>query len=86
MTPPGIIDALSSLGITVRVQGNNLELSPKSKVPPSLAGEIREHKSSIMCLVMQPLIGSDIAVGFYKPLGKGQPKVPINVMAVAPPS
>jgi len=78
MTPHEIIGTLSSLGITVRVRGDNLDLFPKRKLPPFLVGEIREHKSALMCLIMQPLMGSDIAVGFYKPRGKGQPKVPIN--------
>jgi hypothetical protein len=78
MTPAEIITSLSHLGISVHVRGNNLIVSPKRNLPPFLAGEIRQHKSALMCLLMQPLVGCDIAVGFYKPNGKGQPKLPIN--------
>jgi hypothetical protein len=104
MTPTNIMNTLSSLGIAVGVRGDNLIVSPKSKVPPFLVGELQRHKTEILSLVLeakagkgnpsvsvsvadlqslsvadiQSLLGKDIAVGFYKPPGKGQPKVPIN--------
>jgi hypothetical protein len=34
--------------------------------------------SSPSAVDMQSLLGRDIAVGFYKPVGKDQPKIPIN--------
>jgi hypothetical protein len=85
-----ILATLKQLGITAYTKGDRLICEPGSKLPPDLKPEIREHKAEIVGLLlrgqsaprsvvdMQSLLGRDVAVGFYKPPGKGQPKVPLN--------
>jgi hypothetical protein len=51
-----IINALSGLGVTIRVQANNLVLTPRSKVPADLIEELRCHKTEIIDLVRQPKV------------------------------
>jgi hypothetical protein len=52
MNASEIISALSRLGIMVQARGSNLALFPKSKVPASLVGEIREHKLEVIYLLL----------------------------------
>jgi hypothetical protein len=57
-----IINTLGNLGVTIHVQGEDLVLAPKSKVPPALVPEIRQRKAEILSLICQP----------EKPVGDGQ--------------
>jgi hypothetical protein len=53
MTTAGeIISVLTDLGVTIRVQGDNLALIPKSKVPVELAAELHIHKPELMVLLV----------------------------------
>jgi hypothetical protein len=38
----------------------------------------KKHSGSSSVSNMQSLLGKDVAVGFYKPHGKGQPAMPLN--------
>jgi hypothetical protein len=48
-----IINTLSDLGVVIRVQEENLLVTPKSKVPAGLVDSLRQHKAEIMSLVCQ---------------------------------
>lgn len=52
MTPLDLLNTLISLGITVRVQEDNLVLMPRSKIPPDLIPKIRGHKADLLSLVL----------------------------------
>jgi hypothetical protein len=52
MSPGEIMNALSRLGVKVRVDGDDLVLTPSGKTPSSLKDEVRQRKPEIMTLLL----------------------------------
>jgi hypothetical protein len=46
-----IFKALTDLGVTIRVDGTDLVVVPKSKVPDNLVSELRGHKAKLLALL-----------------------------------
>jgi TubC N-terminal docking domain len=65
-----IINTLSNLGVTIRAQGDNLVVMPRSKVPADLVEELRRHKAEIILLASQAPL--DKAKAGKVPVGDGQ--------------
>ena len=52
MTPTiQIINRLNDLGVTVCVEGENLAITPKSRVPADLIAELPQRKADLMALL-----------------------------------
>jgi len=49
-------DLLKSQGLTIRIAGDKLRVSPKEKVTPEIADFIREHKQDIMAELKSPVV------------------------------
>jgi tubulysin polyketide synthase-like protein len=43
-----VLRQLHDLGVSVRADGDNIVVSPASKIPPQVKAAIREHKSAIL--------------------------------------
>jgi hypothetical protein len=65
-----IINTLSNLGVTIRAQGDNLVVMPRSKVPADLVEELRRHKAEIILLASQAPL--DKAKAGKVPVGDGR--------------
>jgi hypothetical protein len=51
MQPQQIVKALADLGVSIRADGLELMVTPKSKVPTDLAPEIRAHKAELLAML-----------------------------------
>jgi hypothetical protein len=68
MTPTiQLINRLSDLGVSICAEGENLSITPKSKVPADLMAELPQRKADLMallarmCLCQPPMPPADIA-------------------------
>lgn len=66
MTAAELLVGLGRLGVSMRVDGDALRLTPASAIPSRLLGDLRAHKVELMRL----LIASDAA---------GEPPLPIDL-------
>jgi hypothetical protein len=61
-----IINTLSDLGVVIRVQDDNLVVTPKSKVPAELVEELRQCKGDLvtlltgLCFCQPPMPRADV--------------------------
>lgn len=61
MNAASILDNLTDLGVSTRVEGNDLICRPSNKIPLELKPLIREHKAELIeLLVGQPMCGNSL--------------------------
>ena len=51
MDAHAVLDRLSALGVTARVEGGMVLIQPASKVPPELKGAVRENKAELLAIL-----------------------------------
>ena len=54
MDANAILDRLSTLGVTARVEADKILIQPASKVPSELMDAIREHKPELLIILAEP--------------------------------
>jgi len=62
MTPTALLEALSTQGVTLVAEGNNIRVTPSDRLTPEALNLLREHKQDLLVILASSHPGDTVTL------------------------